>query len=582
MARRLNVAIAAGAALALGLAGCGSPSSTNNNSSTKNDTGKITTQTSALDPNAKGPAPEPAGVHKGGTINIYSQSTVATLDPTDNYYTDAAEIAKLINRTPTQYAVRNGKPVLVPDLTDLGTVSADKLSWTFKMQPNIKYEDGTPVKIEDMAYSIKRSFAHDVFGNGPAYQLTYFKDGDKYKGPYKSGLNYDGVETQGTDTLIIHLAKQFPDLPFYMTFPMFTPIPQAKDTKQDYKNHPLATGPYMFDQYTPGSSLTLKKNPNWDPNTDPVRHQYADAWKFTWGGEIVKTQQQVLNSNGPDANAVEYEDVDASLIPQLTGDKANQLIRGESPCVYAVNLDTRKIPDINVRKAIAKAYPYDAISKANGNNDYVAEPASTFLPPSVPGYNKYPPLPDLAGTGAGDPAAAKQMLQSAGKVGFELSWYYDNTKPISQQISNIRSDAMTKAGFKVKAIGVTTADLRDKISDYSAPVNMAQGPRGWCSDWPTGSSWIPVLFQTHSISDGISWGFLQDKTLDAKIDQVASLPSDQATSKWSALDQEIMGQYVALPWYYTKMATVQGTNVGGGVGDATQGMPFFPELYLKS
>jgi peptide/nickel transport system substrate-binding protein len=363
---------------------------------------------------------------------------------------------------------------------------------------------------------------------------------------------------------------------------MFTPIPQAKDTKQEYKNHPLSTGPYMFDTYAPGTSLTLKKNPNWDPNTDAVRHAYVDTWSFKWGGEIVSTQQKVLNSAGDDANAVEYEDVDASLIPQLQGDKAKQLVQGDSPCIYAVNLDTRKITDINVRKAIAAAYPYDAISKANGNNSYTAEPASTFLPPSVPGYEKYAPLPNLTGTGAGDPTAAKKMLTDAGKLGFEVSWYYDNTKPLAQQISNIRSDAMTKAGFKVKALGVATADLRNKLGDYSAPVNMSQGPRGWCSDWPTGTSWLPVLFQTHSIADGISWGFLSDKDLDAKINAVADLPADQATPKWSALDQEIMGKYVALPWYYTKMAVVQGTNVGGAVGDATQGMPFFPELYLKS
>jgi peptide/nickel transport system substrate-binding protein len=580
MARRFKVAVAATAAIALGLSGCGSPS--DNNDSGKSDTGKINTQTSATDPNAKGPAAEPAGVHKGGTINIYSQSTPSTLDPTDTYYTDSGEIAKLLFRTPTQYAVRDGKPVLVPDLTDLGTVSADKLTWTFKLQPNIKYEDGTAIKVEDLAYAIKRSFAHDVYPNGPAYQLSYFKDGDKYKGPYASGDTYSGVETQGTDTLIIHLAKAFSDLPFYMTFPMFTPIPQAKDTKQDYKNHPLATGPYMFDSYTAGTSLTLKKNTNWDPNTDAVRHAYADGWSFKWGGELVSTQQKVLNSAGDDANAIQYEEVDASLIPQLSGDKANQLIKGDSPCIYAVNLDTRKIPDINVRKAIAKAYPYDALSKANGNNDYTAEPASTFLPPGVPGYNKYAPVADLTGTGAGDPAAAKKMLTDAGKLGFEVSWFYDNTKPLPQQISNIRADALTKAGFKVKAIGVATADLRAKVSDYTSPVNMAQGPRGWCSDWPTGSSWIPVLFESRSIADGISWGFMQDKDLDTRIEAVAALPSDQATPKWSALDQEIMGKYVALPWYYTKMAVVQGTNVGGGVGDATQGMPFFPELYLKS
>jgi peptide/nickel transport system substrate-binding protein len=580
MARRFKVAVAATAAVALGLAGCGSPSSKSDTG--KSDTGAIKAQQSATDPNAKGPAPEAAGVHKGGTITIYAESTPSTFDPTDTYYTDSNEIEKLTFRTPTQYAVRNGQPVLVPDLTDLGTVSADKLTWTFKMTGQYKYEDGTDVKVDDIAYAIKRSFAHDVFPNGPTYQLGYFKDGDKYKGPYADGDTYAGVETQGTDTLIIHLAKPFSDLPFYMTFPMFTPIPKAKDTKQDYKNRPLSTGPYMFDQYTAGTALTLKKNPNWDPNTDPVRHQYADAWSFKWGSERVSAQQKVLNSSGDDANALEYDEIDASLIPQVTGDKANQVVKGESPCLYTLNIDTRKITDINVRKAIAKALPWDAISKAAGNNDYTAEPASTFLPPGVPGYNKYTPYPDLTGTGAGDADGAKKLLTDAGKVGFQLSWYYDNTKPIAQQVSNIRSDALTKAGFKVKAIGVATADLRAKISDYSAPVNLAQGPRGWCSDWPTGSSWLPVLFETHSIADGISWGFLQDAALDKKIEDVAILPTDQATGKWAALDQEIMGQYVALPWYYTKMAVIQGTNVGGAVGDATMGMPFFPDMYLKS
>ncbi|GIF18082.1 peptide/nickel transport system substrate-binding protein [Actinoplanes tereljensis] len=580
MARRFKVAVAATAAVAIGLSGCGSPSSKNDTG--KGDTGKISAQQAATDPNAKGPAAEVAGAKKGGTITIVAQTTPSTLDPTDTYYTDSNEIEKLTFRTPTQYDIRDGQPVLVPDLTDLGTVSADKLTWTFKLTGTFKYEDGTDVKVEDLAYAIKRSFAHDVYPNGPAYQLSYFKDGDKYKGPYTDGDTYAGVETQGTDTLIIHLAKPFADLPFYLTFPAFTPIPKAKDTKQDYKNHPISTGPYMFDEYVPGTSLTLKKNPNWDANTDPVRHQYADAWNFKWGGELVTLQQKVLNSAGEDANSLAYDEVDASLIPQLTGDKANQLIKGESPCLYVFNIDTRKITDINIRKAIAKAYPWDALSKANGNNDYTAEPASTFLPPGVPGHTKYSPLPDLTGTGAGDPDGAKKLLTDAGKVGFELSWYYDNTKPIPQQISNIRADALTKAGFKVKAIGVATADLRAKVGDYDAPVNTGQGPRGWCSDWPTGSSWLPVMFESKAISEGTSWGFQQDAALDKKIEDVANLPTDEATTKWAALDEEIMGKYVALPWYYTKMAVVSGTNIGGAVGDATVGMPFFPDLYLKS
>jgi len=574
---RWHRATAATAALVLALAACDTPS----NQGPGKDSGPIGTQTIVMDPNAKGPAPGVPGARTGGTITVYSESTPNTLDPTDIYFTDSNEIGKLLFRTPTQFAMRGGKPILVPDLTDLGTVSADKLTWTFKVRTQAKYADGTDVKIDDLAYAIKRSFAHDVFANGPAYQLTYFKDGDKYKGPYTGGDSYAGVETPDEQTLVIHLASPFSDLPFYLSFPAFTPIPKAKDTRADYKNNPMATGPYQFDSFTPGTELKLKRNPHWDANSDPARHAYPDAWVFKWGQDDVKTQQQVINSSGPDASALNYADIDASLVPQLVGDKLSQLVQGDAPCTIVWSIDTRKVP-LDVRKAIAKAYPYDAIWAADGLNRYRAEPASTVLPPSVPGYIKYPPLPDLSGQGKGDPAAAKQMLEAAGKAGFEVSWYYDNSLPIPQQISQILADALKAAGFTVKPVGVVTAELRTKTADYDAPVNMGQSPRGWCSDWPSGGSWFPVLFQTHSIADGSSWGMLQDSALDAEIDQINALPADQSTAKWAELDKKIMGMYVAMPRYYSKMAVVVGTNVGGAEGDATMGLPLFPNLFLKS
>ncbi|MEV6968128.1 ABC transporter substrate-binding protein [Hamadaea sp. NPDC051192] len=575
--RRLRTTVVVGAVIALAAVGC-SPSKSGSGGT--NPTSGIGQAQTAVDPDAKGPAPEVSGAKKGGTITVYSQSTPNTFDPTDVYYVDANEIGKLMWRTPTQIALRNGKAVLVPDLTDLGTPSADGLTWTFKMKGSFKYEDGSEVKVEDLAYSIKRSFAHDLFANGPTYQLTYFKDGDKYKGPWASGDTYAGVETQGTDTLIVHLAKPFADLAWYMTFPMFTPIPKAKDTKDNYKNKWISTGPYMLDAYTPGTQLKLKKNPNWDANSDAVRHQYVDNWDFKWGAEDVANQKQVLASAGGDATALNYSNIDASLIPDIEAGKKSQLVQGDSPCTIVLQLDTRKIP-LEVRKAIAKAYPSDQIWQAAGLNDYVAEPATTIMPPSVAGYKKYPPVADLTGEGKGDPAEAKKLLEAAGKVGFELSWYYDNTKPISQQTTAIRKEALEKAGFTVKPVGVTTAELRSKTSDYDAPVNMGQSPAGWCSDWPTGSSWFPVLFQTHSIADGTSWGMLQDTALDAEIDAVAKLPAAEATSKWADLDQKIMGQYIAIPRYYDKLAFVMGTGIGGAEGDGTMGMPFFLNMYVK-
>jgi len=550
--------------------------------------GDIPGQTQVEDPTAHGPAAEVTGAKTGGTITVLSQSTPADWDPASIYYTDTAEMARLLYRTPTQYAFRNGQPVLVPDLTDLGTVSADGLTWTFKLQPNIKYQDGTPVQIADLQYAIDRSFATEIHPDGATYQQQYFLDGHTYKGPYGAGAPTCAcVTTEGTDTLVIHLATKFNDLPFYMTFPLFAPVPAAHDTDPaNYYKAPWTTGPYQQQTYNPGVELVLTKNSFWDPKTDAARHQYPDGWDFKWGGDDVKSQQAIINGATPlDQTSIDYGNIDGSLVPQVQGAKADQLITGDAPCTSVVNLNSQKIP-LDVRKAIAIAYPDDQIFKASGATPLTDEPASTILPPSVPGYKKYAPLPGLSGVGPGDPATAKTMLQAwetaNGKTDFTLIWYYDNTKPIAQQVNDIRTKAMQDAGFTVQAIGVATADFRKAISDPNSPANMLQAPGGWCSDWPTGGSWFPVLFESHSITDGLSWGYQKDATLDAQIDAIAALPPADATPKWSALDEQLMGQYLVIPREYNKLAIVQGSNLGGTIGDGTMGMPLFQNMFVKS
>ncbi|MHB1472643.1 MAG: ABC transporter substrate-binding protein [Dermatophilaceae bacterium] len=571
------------AVVALGLAGCGTPSANNGAGAgaTTTNGGNQGPQQKATDVSAKGPAKDIAGAQKGGTITVLAESTPSTFDPTNIYYTDGNQIAKLAFRTLTQFDIRNGKPVLVPDLAeDLGKVSADQLTWTFKLKKGIKYQDGSPVKAEDFAYSIKRSFAHDLFDAGPTYQLTYFKDHDKYKGPYASGDSYTGVETPDDNTLVIHLDKPFADMPYYGTFPMFTPIPKAKDTKQSYDHMPMSTGPYMWKSYNPGAELKLVKNPNWDASTDPVRHQYVDGWDFKWGGDAIKNQQQVLASQGPDATALEYDNVDSSLVPQLASHK-DQLLQGDSPCTIVEQLDTRKIP-LDVRKAIATAYNWDELNKVSGNSDLTTTPASSILPPAVPGYTKFA-LPGLTGTGKGDPVAAKAALVKAGKLGFQLSWYYSNDNQTASQLTAARTKMLEAAGFKVKPIGVPKAQIRKYTANYSGPVNMLWSPRGWCSDWPSGSSWFPVLFKSQSVKDLNSIGMLQDPALDTKIDDISALPLDQQATKWGELDKYILETYLpALPFYYDKMAVVMGTKIGGAVGDPTQGLPIFTQMFVKS
>jgi peptide/nickel transport system substrate-binding protein len=575
---------AVAATVMLAVAACGSPSSNNNAGGGTAQEG--TAQEKATDPTAVGPAKEVDGAKKGGTVTVLSDVVPDTFDPTSIYYVDGTQIGKLFYRSLTQYRLdeKTGKPVLVPDLAeDLGTKSPDGLTWTFKLKKGIKYSNGQEVQAADFAYAIKRSFAHDLYDAGPTYQIQFFKDGEKYKGPYSSGDNYAGVETPDASTLVIHLAKKFDDLPFYAAFPMFTPIPKASDTKTNYQNHPLSTGPYQVASYTPGTELKLSKNPNWDPKTDPVRHQYVDGWDFKFGQDLIKAQRQVLASSGPDANALSYTNLDVSLIPEVKDQ--TQLVKGDGPCTITLPMDTRKIP-LEVRKLVAEAFPYNAYRKVAGLNPNDDPPASTILPRAVPGYQKYD-LPGLTGTGNGadDPAIAadvKAKLKALGKENFELSQYYSIDDKIKTQINQLYAQTFEKAGFKFKSIGVPKAKIRTYTGNQDAPVNLNKSPAGWCSDWPSGTSWFPVLFKSDAIGLGNSIGQLKEPALDTEIDKVAAMEPNQQLTEWPKIDKEIMEKYLPLlPLYYSASDFPVGKNIGHAVNDMTQGMPEFTSIYLK-
>ncbi|WP_020387628.1 ABC transporter substrate-binding protein [Kribbella catacumbae] len=573
------------ATVMLAVAACGSPSSSNSSGNSDSKLGGA--QVKATDATAKGPAPEIEGAKKGGIITVLSDVTPDTFDPSNIYYTDGNQIAKLYMRALTQYKLdeKTQKPTLVPDLAeDLGTKSADGLTWTFKLKQGIKYDDGTVVKAADYAYAIKRAFAHELYDAGPAYHIQFFKDGDKYKGPYEQkGAPYAGVETPDEKTLIIRLAKKFDDLPFYAAFPLFTPIPEAADTKKEYELKPKSTGPYKLASLTPGTELKLVKNPNWDPNTDPVRKQYVDGFTFKFAQDTIKVQRQVLASSGVDANALNYSNLDASLLNEVKD--PSQIIKGDSPCVITYAMDSRKIP-LDVRKLIGKAYPYDDWRKVAGLTPDTAVPASTYLPPAVPGYEKYE-LPGLTGKGKGaqDPAVAQEVkdkLKELGKENFELSWYYSNDDPIATQVNQLRTQTFQKAGFKVKAIGVPKAKIRTLIGKQDGPINIGKAPANWCSDWPSGTSWFPVLYKSDAIGLGNSQGQLEDKKLDAEIDRVSALTPDEQLKEWPKVDKMIMTEYLpSIPLYYAASAFPVGKNIGHVVNDPTQGMPDFTTLFLK-
>jgi peptide/nickel transport system substrate-binding protein len=534
-------------------------------------------------PTLEGPLEVPEDAADGGTITVLASVAPATFDPTRSYYVDSTAVLDLVTRSLTQYAYNEetGDMELVPDLaTDLGRPNEDNTEWTFTLKDGIKYEDGTEVTAEDVAYAVKRSFALDELPDGPVYQTQYFLDGDTYKGPFKpGGEDYAGVEVNGND-ITIKMATPFPEMDFYASFPLFTPIPEAKDDPETYGNKPLATGPYKFESYNPGTSLTLVKNDQWDPNTDPGRIQTVDRWEFKFGEDTTQLENTIRSDSGAGQTTVNYENIQANTLRAFEQEAPERLTLGTTPCTRMWYFDMRKITDINVRKAIALAYPVKEAYKAAGITlGKSRTPGTTILPPGTAGRVEYDVLGD-GGLG-GNPDAARKLLEESGNEGFEVKWNYSSDDPIAVDVMEAVSEGLEAAGFVASPIASTTTTIRDDLNDPNSEANVRS--QGWCSDWPSGGSWFPAQWVGAAITpDSVNNpSFLDEEDINAEVKRIQEEESaENAPSAWGELDKTIMEKYFpAAILGYDGLAVIRGSKIGGFNADTTKGMPTFKIMY---
>ena len=574
------------AAAVLGLAACsgGSPEKPEAQSSRDSDVedpGHVT------DPERQGPV-EIRGAQEGGTVRVRDHVLLTTtLDPTEAYYTDSTSLLSgLVVRSLTQYAYdeSTGNLVLVPDLaTDLGTPNETYTEWTFTLRDGVRYENGDAVTVEDIGFAIDRSFDRTAFPTGATYSNEYFLNGDTYEGPYTDGKqsSCDCYRIDGS-TITIMMARPFPEMPYWGAHPALSAIPEAEADPRGYRHHPLATGPYKFGEYTPAESLTLVRNEEWDPATDPARTQYPDTYDFRTRVPSPQVARSILSDSREGRTTITRENVLAQDYRTFKAEAPERLVLGGSPCTYFVAPDYRKVTDIDVRRALGYAYPYKAVNMAAGHIEGVtAIPADNLMPPGVPGREEYDPEPDL-GTFETDTVKARQLLAGSGNLGFEVTFLWRTDSDVDTRVKDVTVKSLTDAGFKATPVPTTEAEYFKARDDVDSDVNLRAA--GWCSDWTSGFSWFPPVLETTNLEEegfGVNLSAFSEKDVDDRIDEVLELPLEDQAAAWNDLDRYVSETYYpVITTHYTGVAQVHGSKIGGHFADGVYGQPTWKNIHV--
>ena len=587
MRRSKPLALVAGAAL-LTLAACGG---SGGGGEGNQPTRSFTDATGGdKNPKAAAPAADVEGAKDGGTITVYlpGDPGPADLDPTNGWSVTGNSIQQaLTSRSLTQY-LRNddGSITLVPDLaTDLGTHNSDYTEWQFTIRDGVKWEDGTPITAEQVAWGLCRSMDSDTFPSGPGteYSQTYFFGAGKYKGPYTEKdpncTKWGGTSVDG-NTITIKMAKPFPDMDYWGAFMAMGPSPLGKAaTPPDYGQNILSNGPYKVESFRPEEELTLVKNDQWDPNTDPARHQYADKFVFKFNQDQAKVDQIMLSDNTESQTAV------SAALGSNNYDKANselgdRLVQQSSQCTSFLSPDYNETT-LNVRKAIAYAYPYEDAWLAGGEVPGVTRvPANSIMPPGMAGKSDYFVDGEQF---TYNPDKAKELLSEEGygdSKPYPITMVYYELDPLAVAVQKQITKGFEESGFKVTAIPVQESPYNIWL-DPDNKINKKLNLRGvnWCSDWPSGLTMIPPLTRTGAAYNTAQFS---EKSIDDEMNAITTKPLGEQADAWGALDKEMETKYFPIiPTAFRNDLFVFGSKIGNGVGDGSIGAPYYKGLFVS-
>ncbi|WP_299440680.1 ABC transporter substrate-binding protein [uncultured Phycicoccus sp.] len=508
---------------------------------------------------------------RGGVVHALSLGPVTTWDPQRlASRSDMAFAGRVFARTLTAYAPSTDpqdQARLVGDLaTDTGSPSDDLRSWTFTLRDDVRWQDGTPVTCEDVAYGISRTFATADITGGPTDALAVLSiprnsDGTStYTGPYATGSAaekgqeaFDKAVACDGQKLTFSLSTPIGDFDEMLTQPAFGPVKESADRGAESAYDVFSAGPYMLrDAWEPGRGGTFVRNPHWDAAADPVRKAYPDEIVYQEGLETQTVAQQVMADNDTGRQSVSLGSAPPAIqqhitaVPSLEERSVNP--RTGIVDYLAPNTKSPVFKDPEVRRALAAATNRDAYVTAIGGTS-AADPSLSVLPHALPASHDADPV----GTGMrGDPERAKAILAEAGvdaPVKFTIAYRSD---PTSDKAVAALVAGWQQAGFEPETRPIAD-DYFSTIADPDAAEEIDVFWSNWAPAWASASTVLPPLFDsTINLTDagpGRDYGYFADSDLDEQMGKTAAIVDRAEREKaWADIDRQLLeqGAYIGL------------------------------------
>jgi oligopeptide transport system substrate-binding protein len=513
-----------------------------------------------------------AAIPQGGTLNVYINEPVA-IDVVDLEESEGVQVGQALFDSLADYDPLTSE--IKPAAADSWQPNDDATVWTFHLNKNDKFSDGTPVTAKDFIYSWNR-LCNPANKSNVSYHLEPVKGYDEMQAGTATELT--GLKAVDDYTLEVDLKYSYADFEYVVAHPTLGPAEQAVVEKMGdaYLDAPVGNGPFML---APGTkwehdqSIQLVKNPNYygkapnidgidfkifkDPETAFLEFQAGNLdWTAIPTGQIAATQSKYGTSDDG-----------------YTGNPGKQTLLGPELAIYYVdiNLTDSLLQNADLRQAISLAINRQAICDTIMEGTRV--PADSFIPPGIVGYQ-----PGAWQYSKYDVTAAKAALAKAGYPGGqglpEITLSCNSGGSHEAIMASIQAD-LQAIGLNVKTDLTEWAAYLPKLQNHQYQI----GRMGWIADYPIIDNFIFPMF--YSTSDNNYSGYNDPATDAAMLAARSTTDADSRIAKWQAI-VKTLGDYVpAVPIMFYRHSRVTSDRVYNLI-DSPMGLLDFQDCYIKA
>jgi ABC-type transport system substrate-binding protein len=436
----------------------------------------------------------------------------------------------------------------VPSVAN-GGVSADGKTYTFRLRKGVKFQPpvNREVTAQDFKYSFERMMSTPRSPGPPYYMGVVGADAFIHR----KVMEISGFKV--VDDYTVEVTLKSPDLAFLNAFAMefcdVVPKEWVDKWGKQFNRHPLGTGPFLFEKWSPGREIVLTRNPSyWEPGRpylDKIDYQLS----FSPPTALLKLQSGEIDALG--------DGVPPADIARVMADPQWKPYIYSQPLVAIsymfMNVQMKPFDDVKVRRALSWAINRDKLVKLQAGQ---AMSLWQFYPKGMPGHEEGKVFYGY------DPAKSKQLLADAGYPdGFTTQLYTDNVDPDPTLWQSVQAD--------LAAVGVD-AELRTMSNNtyynqQGMPKTLTAGSVGWWMDFPDPSDWITPLFSKSSaVPGGMNASFWWSAELEVMFRKAQATTDPTARiAKFSEMQQLISDQAPYVPCYQPIQTTMCSKNTGG-------------------